>query len=61
MKKLLRKWRRWRAGKRLAKVINGSHKTYGVGYDDGHKAGWEAGYAAGWNNVRHYASDRGLH
>ncbi len=35
MKKLLRKWRRWRAGRRLAKVIN----DYNAGFTDGYEAG----------------------
>ncbi len=38
MKKLLRKWRRWKAGRRLAKVINGHHAAYRVGYEDGKRS-----------------------
>ncbi len=68
MKKLLRKWRRWRAGRRLAKVINDHHTAYRIGHEDGHKkghnaghrCGWEAGNAAGWSNLRHYISDKEL-
>lgn len=35
MKKLLRKWRRWRAGRKLAKAVN----DYNAGYADGFIAG----------------------
>ncbi len=35
MKKLLRKWRRWRAGNRIAKIINDHNIAYRVGYEDG--------------------------
>lgn len=35
MKKLLRKWNRWRAGRRIAKIINDHHTAYRVGYEDG--------------------------
>ncbi len=38
MKRLLRKWREWRAGKRVAKIINDHNIAYRVGYEDGERS-----------------------